>query len=275
MSQPQTSRTQASSTGQVTRSAAEIYDDFFVPALFEQFAAPMAEAAGLAPGQRVLDVACGTGVLTREAARRVAPGGGTATGLDRNEGMLAVARRKAPQIDWRQGMAESLPFADASFDAVVCQFALMFFEDRAKALKEMARATRPGGRIAVAVWAPLEASPGYADMVTLLERLFGKRVADELRAPFTLGDERTLRALFAEAGMPDAELRRVDGAARFPSIEEWVTVDVKGWTLAQFIDEAQYQRLLSAAERELRGYVRADGGVAFPVGAVVVVCERG
>ena len=274
MSQPQTSRTQASSTGQVTRSAAEIYDDFFVPALFEQFAAPMADAAGLAPGERVLDVACGTGALTREAARRVGPNGAV-TGLDRNEGMLTVAKRKAPQLEWREGMAEALPFADASFDAVVCQFALMFFEDRAKALKEMARVKRPGGRIAVAVWAPLQASPGYADMVKLLERLFGKRVADELRAPFTLGDERSLRALSAEAGLADVELRRVDGTARFPSIAEWVTVDVKGWTLAQFLDEAQYRRLLHEAERELRSYAREDGGVAFPVGAVVAVCERG
>ena len=274
MSQPQSSQTQTSSTGQVTRSAAEIYDEFFVPALFEQFAAPMAEAAGLAPGQTVLDVACGTGVLAREAARRVAPGG-MVTGLDRNEGMLAAARAKAPTIEWRQGMAESLPFPDATFDAVVSQFALMFFEDRAQALREMARVTRPGGRIAVAVWAPLETSPGYADMVTLLERLFGKTVADELRAPFTLGDEAALRALFAEAGLHDVELRCIDGTARFPSIEEWVTVDVKGWTLAQFIDERQYQRLLGEAQRELRGYVRADGGVAFAVEAVAAIVERG
>ena len=257
----------------MTRSAAEIYDEFFVPALFEQFAKPMVEAAKLAPGQSVLDVACGTGVLAQEAARRVAPGG-TVTGLDRNEGMLAVARRKAPGIEWRQGMAESLPFPDKTFDAAVSQFALMFFEDRAQALKEMARVTRPGGRMGVAVWALLETSPGYADMVTLLERLFGKTVADELRAPFTLGDERGLRALFAEAGMPEVELRNVEGTARFPSIEEWVKVDVKGWTLAQFLDEAQYQRLLREAQRELRGYVRADGGVAFAVAAVVAIFRQ-
>jgi ubiquinone/menaquinone biosynthesis C-methylase UbiE len=261
------------STGQVTRSAAEIYDEFFVPALFRQFAAPMAEAAGLEPGQRVLDVACGTGVLAEEAARRVAPGGAV-TGLDRNEGMLAVARRKAPGIDWRQGMAESLPFPDGTFDAVLSQFGLMFFEDRAQALREMARVTRPGGRIALAVWAPLETSPGYADMVKLLERLFGKPVADELRAPFVLGDEAKLRGVFAEAGMREVELRRVDGTARFPSIEEWVKVDVKGWTLAQFIDEAQYQVLLREAQRELRRYVRGDGNVEFAAPGLVAVCER-
>jgi ubiquinone/menaquinone biosynthesis C-methylase UbiE len=98
----------------------------------------------------VLDVACGTGVVAREAARRVGPAGAVA-GLDRNEGMLAVARRMAPGIAWRHGLAEALPFPDGAFDAVICQFGLMFFEDRGKALGEMWRALRPGGRLAVAV----------------------------------------------------------------------------------------------------------------------------
>lgn len=261
------------STGQVTRSAAEIYDEFFVPALFRQFTAAIAKAARLTPGQRVLDVACGTGVLAQEAARRVGPEG-KVVGLDRNDGMLAVAGRKAHDVDWRHGMAEDLPFSDGAFDAVISQFGLMFFEDRAKALKEMVRVTRPGGRIAVAVWAPLETSPGYADMVTLLERLFGKQVADELRAPFTLGEERRLRLLFADGGMPNVELSRVEGTARFPSIEDWVRVDVKGWTLARFIDEERYRLLLREAERELRGYLREGARVEFAIHALLAAANR-
>lgn len=96
-------------TGQVTRNVAEVYEEFFVPALFLEWAARVADAAQLAPGQKVLDVACGTGVLAREVAKRVQPGGAV-TGLDRNEGMLSVARRKTSGIDWRLGMAEALPF---------------------------------------------------------------------------------------------------------------------------------------------------------------------
>jgi ubiquinone/menaquinone biosynthesis C-methylase UbiE len=176
-----------SHTCQVTRSAAEVYEEFFVPALFLEWAPRVADAAQIAPGQKVLDVACGTGVLAREAARRVGPGGAV-TGLDRNEGMLAVARRKSPHIDWQLGMAEALGFADGTMDAVVSQFGLMFFEDRRAALREMWRVARPGGRIAVAVWAALESAPGYAAMTDLLQRLFGDRIADALRAPFTLGD---------------------------------------------------------------------------------------
>jgi ubiquinone/menaquinone biosynthesis C-methylase UbiE len=260
-------------TGQVSRSAADVYEEFFVPALFQQWADRMAEAARLLPGQTVLDVACGTGVLARTAAARVAPGGAV-TGLDRNDGMLAVARRRMPAVDWRLARAESLPFADASFDAVVSQFGLMFFEDRLAALHEMWRVLRPGGRLAVAVWDALENSPGYASMAALLQRLFGDRVADALRAPFVLGDTDRLRALFGEAGIAGIEIRTSAGTARFPSIEAWVHVDVKGWTLADLIDDAQYQTLLTAAQRDLRPYVERDGTVSFAAPAHIATATK-
>ena len=248
--------------GQVTRSAAEIYDEFFVPALFAEWAPRMAKAARLAPGQRVLDVACGTGALAIEAARRTSPGGAV-TGLDRNDGMLAVARRKSPDIDWRVGRAEALPFADGAFDAVVSQFGLMFFEDRVAALRDMARVARPGGRLAVAVWDGLDAAPGYAAMTALLARLFGDRIADQLRAPYALGDKAQLSALFAASGLRNADIATPDGTARFPSIEAWVRTDVKGWTLADLIDDDQYKTLLAEAPKALAAFVQSDGSVAF------------
>jgi SAM-dependent methyltransferase len=259
--------------GQVTRGAAEVYEEFFVPALFREWAPRVADAARLAPGERVLDVACGTGVLARQAAKRVAPGG-SVTGLDRNEGMLAVAGREAPGIEWRSGRAEALPFADGMFDAVVSQFGLMFFEDRVAALREMWRVLRPGGRLVVAVWNALDHSPGYAAMVALLRRLFGDRVADELRAPFVLGDPGDLRGLFAQAGIAAVEVHTLDGTARFPSIEAWIRTDVKGWTLADLIDEAQYRTLLRGAERELDAYKGRDGTVAFGCPAHVVTAAK-
>jgi len=260
-------------TGQVTPDAAEVYEEFFVPALFLQWASRVVDAAQLKPGQNVVDVACGTGVLAREAARRVRPRG-EGTGLDRNEGMLAVARRKAPDVDWQLGMAESLPFADGAMDAVISQFGLMFFEDRRAALKEMWRVVRPAGQIAIAVWAGLDRTPGYAAMTALLQRLFGDRVADALRAPFALGDPETLRSEFSEAGIPGIEIRTADGTARFPSIESWVHTDVKGWTLADLIDNAQYGRLLRAAQEDLATYVRRDGTVAFGCAAHIVIAAK-
>lgn len=264
---------EASQKGQVTRSAADVYEEFFVPALFQEWAARVSDAAAIGPDQKVLDVACGTGVLAREADKRVHPGGGV-IGLDRNEGMLDTAGRTSPGIEWRQGQAESLPFPDASFDAVVSQFGLMFFEDRVGSLREMWRVLRPGGRLAVAVWDSLENVPGYAAMTALLQRLFGDRVTDACEAPYVLGDTEALLSLFAGAGIPNARVGTEDGMARFPSIESWVHTDVKGWTLADMIDDAQYESLLEEAQVEMKRFLQDDGTVAFRSPAHIVTAGK-
>ncbi|WP_119269444.1 class I SAM-dependent methyltransferase [Taklimakanibacter deserti] len=259
--------------GQVTGSAAEIYETFFVPALFQQWTCVVADAARIAPGQSVLDVACGTGILARAVAERVAPYG-SVVGLDRNEGMLAIARCKAPNVDWKSGRAEKLPFPDATFDAVISQFGLMFFDDRRVAVREMWRVLAPGGRLSIAVWDALENNPGYAAMASLLERLFGARIASELHAPFALGNRETLHSLFAGSGIPNVGVSTHPGEARFPSIEDWVRTDVKGWTLADLIDDEQYRLLLHEAGTALRPYVQANGEVAFEAPAHIVTAEK-
>jgi SAM-dependent methyltransferase len=264
---------EATARGQVTRGAADVYEEFFVPALFHDWTARVSEAAGLKPGDRVLDVACGTGVLTREAWARIQPGGSLA-GVDINDGMLAVARRRSPEIEWQQGPAESLPFGDGSFDAVVSQFGLMFFEDRVAALREMWRVLQPGGRLAVAVWDSLDNTPGYAAVTALLQRMFGDQVADGMRAPFNLGDTEILLPLFAAAGIPDARLSTMDGTARFPSIESWVHTDVKGWTLADLIDDVQYEALQQEAQRELKHFVQEDGTVTFRAPGHIITAAK-
>ncbi|HEX5093658.1 MAG TPA: methyltransferase domain-containing protein [Burkholderiales bacterium] len=245
--------------GQVRASAAEVYDEFFVPALFAEWAPRVLEAARVARGRQVLDVACGTGVLALAAAAR----GAAVTGLDMNPGMLAVARRHRSDVAWREGRAESLPFEDASFDAVLCQFGLMFFEDRVAALREMRRVLRPGGRLVLAVWATLAETPGYAAMVELLRRLFGEETAGALYAPYSLGDEQVLHGLLSQAGMPQASIETREGAARFPSVADWVRTDIKGWTLADRIDDSQYARLQEAAAGALAHLAGPDGVVVF------------
>ncbi|HEY7538660.1 MAG TPA: class I SAM-dependent methyltransferase [Methylomirabilota bacterium] len=259
--------------GQVTGNAAEVYEEFFVPALFQQWADRVADAASLRPGEHVLDVACGTGALTRAVGARVGASG-AAIGLDVNERMLAVARRKAPTLEWRLGRAEALGFESDRFDAVVSQFGLMFFEDRRGALAEMLRVLRRGGRLAVAVWDSLDHTPGYAAVTLMLQRLFGDRVADALRAPFALGDPSALRSLFAAAGIPRATITTVNGTARFPSITAWIHTDVKGWTLADMIDDAQLGRLLDEAEKVLRRFRTADGSVVFDAPAHIVTATK-
>jgi len=265
---------QAMESGQLTKTAAEVYEEFFVPALFGEWAPRCCDAAGIdagaAKGQRLLDVACGTGCVAREAARR----GAAVTGLDPNEGMLAVARRLGPKVDWRDGVTEAIPFDDGSFDAVTCQFGLMFFEDRVKALKEMWRMTKPGGRLVVATWDALERTPGYAAMVALLERLFGAEIANGLRAPFVLGEPAEVLGLFEAAGIPGATVDTQVGTARFPSIADWVHTDVKGWTLADAIDDAQYEVLQKEAQEELKRFAAADGSVHFDSPAHIVTAVK-
>src|SRR5688572_4157244 len=207
------------------RTAADVYEQLFVPAEFQEWAPRLIKAARVVGRQRVLDVACGTGVLAREAARVVGPGGYVA-GLDLDGGMLRVAARVAPAIDWRQASAESLPFADASIDAVVSQFGLMFFRDRHAALLEMVRVLVPGGRMAVAVWDTLENTPAYARLVGLLGRFAGAEAAAALREPFALGDRHDLEALFGDIGVRDLKVATHVGSASFPSVRAMVEAEV-------------------------------------------------
>lgn len=253
-------------------SAAEVYEEFFVPALFRQWGHLVADEAGIAPGARVLDVACGTGVLACAAAERAGPTGAV-TGLDINEDMLAVARRKSTRIAWQHGRAESLPFPDASFDRVVSQFGLMFFEDRVAALREMMRVLRPGGRLVVAVCDALDHSPGYAVLAELLDRLFGHDVADAFRAPFVLGDPDRLRSACAAANL-NATITRRDGMVHFDSIAALVSSErACVWTLGGLLDHAQFERLRIAAEESLRPFV-TDRGVAFVMPALLVSADK-
>lgn len=259
----------AADKGQVSRSAADIYDEFFVPALFAEWPPRVCDAAMIKSGDHVLDVACGTGILAREAARRAGPDG-QVTGVDINDGMLTAARKHSTEIDWQAAPAEALPFEDGTFDAAVSQFGLMFFEDRVKALQEMMRVLREDGRLSVAVWASLDDTPGYSAMVGLIGRLFGAAVADALRAPYVLGDTADLHALLAQAGLDGAKVETLPGTARFPSIEAWVHTDVRGWTLADLIDDDQYQTLLAAAQSDLHGFVGTDGTVSFDSPAHII-----
>jgi len=268
------SETLASRSEGAVRSPADVYDEQFVPALFRHWGPVLCDAANITSGQRVLDVACGTGALTVAVAERVSPGGAV-IGLDANPEMLAVARRKHPHIEWHDGRAESLPFADASFDAVVSQFGLMFFDDRVAALREMQRALRPGGHLAVAVCDALEYSPGYASLAMLLERLFGERVADAFRAPFVLGDAAALRALCMDAGIAQASVVQRQGIVRFASIDALVSTErACVWTLGGLLDDTQFERLRREAQGVFLPFVDAGGMVAFAMPALLITAAK-
>ncbi len=143
----------------------------------------------------------------------------------------------------------------------------MFFGDRRQALKEMRRVVRSGGKVAVSVWDEAETSPGYARMIELIDNMFGAVAANALRAPFVLGHKPSFLSVLEDGGFQETTITTVTGAARFASIREWVRMDVRGWTLAEFIDDAGYEALVAEAEKRLEQFAAPDGSVAFPAPA--------
>ncbi|QFI68703.1 class I SAM-dependent methyltransferase [Sinorhizobium alkalisoli] len=252
------------------RSPAEIYDAHFVPALFVQWGPVVAAEAAVQKGDRVLDVACGTGALALAAAAIAGPSG-SVVGLDANPDMLAVARRKPGQIEWLEGKAEALPFPDNGFDVVVSQFGFMFFEDKSKALAEMMRVLRPGGRLAVAVCHAVENSPGYHAFALLLDRLFGKAVGDAFRAPFSLGDVGRLQEICRQAGLMGAEIVQRNGKVRFKSIDALVSTErACVWTLGGVLTDQQFEVLLKESETALRPFVINGGKIEFDMPSLII-----
>ena len=255
-------------------AAAEVYESLFVPAEFQEWTPRVVAAARIGPGQKVLDVACGTGVLTREVARRVGEFG--IRGRCRCEpGHAGRGRTHVAEIEWRHATAEALPYDDNYFDAVVCQFGLMFFNQQA-ALREMMRVLAPGGHLSAAVWDTLEHTPAYAALVALLDRHAGARAANALRAPFVLGDRNELAALFARADMPDVDIVTHHGTARFPSLRTMVEAEVRGWlpSAGVMLSASQLDEILDDAEKVLGVYVNADGSVTFDSPAHIVTARK-
>lgn len=261
-------------TFQISPAQAEVYEALFVPALFGQWAPLVVEAASLARGQRVLDVACGTGVVARAAAARVGPGG-TVVGVDLNQAMLDVAARVAPDLTWRRGDVAALPFPDRSFDAVLCQSALMFFPDRAAATAQMARVTRPGGRVVVQTYAPLGEQPGYGPLVDVVARHAGEEARALLGTYWSAGEAHELRRLAERAGLRVLAVDSPTAVARFASVASLVDIEVGGTPLGDRLSAGSLDRIQAGAEAVLARFRTARGDVELPVRGRILVAERG
>jgi len=257
----------------------EAYERYLVPAIFAPWGERLVEHAGVRPGERVLDLACGTGIAARLAAKCTGPSGAV-TGVDVNPGMIAVARAVtsgvSPPIEWRESDAHALPFAEGSFDVGLCQFSLMFFSDRHAALLELHRVIAPGGRAAMAVWRSIDANPGWSLFATALEQHVSAEAAATMRAPFVFADGEEVRTLVKAAGFHDVRVDVDTRSTRFPSAREMVLRQAAASPLAGPIgalDAPALDRFVAGLADLLEPYTH-DDGVSFPSEAYIVTARR-
>lgn len=205
---------------------AEMYQQFFGPALFEPWAAVLVDRAAPRPGERVLDLACGTGIVTRRVAPAVGPDG-SVVGVDCSSGMLEVAGRLPmpgeATVEWLEGDAGALDLPDGAFDLVLCQQGLQFFPDRLAAAREMRRVLADDGRVVAAVWQGPEHHPLLEASTAAVARHLAVPAAD-LDTPFSFGDAGALRRLLEDAGFARVDVTALTMDAFFPSAEIFIAM---------------------------------------------------
>ena len=251
-------------------SVPENYERYLVPRIFAPWAEDLVETAALRTGERVLDIACGTGIVARIAARRLG-NRGSVVGLDPSAPMLAAARAAATAegvaVEWREGDALDQPFTDGAFEVVLCQQVLQFFPDKPRGLREMHRVLRPGGRIVLSVWGSIEKSPGFAVLAEALTRHVDPQAGGLLGSgPFSLSDADELRTLIAGANFQDIVIRRATKTLHYASLEEFVLGYMSGSALAGVVgdmDESARATLLAEVTAKL-GIAIDEQGLRFP-----------
>jgi SAM-dependent methyltransferase len=251
------------------------YESLFVPALFEQWTKHLIEGAGIREGSRVLDIACGTGILARNALSRTGPGG-KVVGVDPAPGMIAAAKEIEPNIDWILCSAESLELDDETFDCVISQFGMMFFQDRQKSVEEMFRVLKPSGSLAIAVWNSVEQNPAYADIIAVLQEQVGTAAADALRQPYSLGNTDEVIDVLDNSGFIGIKVETRVEPARFPSSRHMVEAELRGWLplFDIFLSEDEINDVLVESDRTLFKYANALGEAIFPTSAHVITARK-
>jgi ubiquinone/menaquinone biosynthesis C-methylase UbiE len=262
---------------QLEEDSATAYERFLVPLLFDTSARDLLDRLHVRSGDRVLDVACGTGAVARHAAQRVEPDG-EVVAVDLSPGMLAAAKEAAASrsIRWEEASADALPLEDGHVDVVCCQQGLQFFGDRPAALAEMHRVTTPGGRLGVSVCRPLEHQPGYRPLVDGLRRHVGQAAAEGMASPFGFGDRDEVVEVVRAAGFQDVEARIVIWPLRISSPTAFLRGETAssplGGVIAELDDEV-IDALIADISEGSRPHTD-DAGLSFPIETLVVTAVR-
>ncbi|MCP4104017.1 MAG: methyltransferase domain-containing protein [Desulfobacteraceae bacterium] len=253
----------------------EAYEKYIVPAFSGAWAQDIVQRAALRSGDRILDVGCGTGIVSRYAFKALGKAGHI-TGVDVNEAMIEKAREICPPnivpIEWKQGNVEALPFSDAKFDVVLCQQGLQYFPDQPRALAEINRILTSGGRIFFSVWRSLEYFPFYSALHKALEQYVSEEAASMLASAFTLGDPEHLRRLFESAGFKNTDISLIIKQMRYSPVEDFL---VGGFAASPFandilaLEESKRGMMLQIIQDSVSGYID-DHGLAAPMECFVV-----
>jgi SAM-dependent methyltransferase len=259
----------------VAQSLGENYDRYLVPTIFGPWATDLIALAAPQSDERILDVACGTGAVAREAVR-VIGAHGRVTGLDLNAGMLNIARAYDAQgtVQWQEGSAQAMPFPDEAFTLVLCQQGMQYFPDRGAALREMYRVLAPGGRMILNVWRAIERAPGFF----VLSQALGRHISPEagVLPPFALGDAAGLAAEVTGAGFADVNTQLASRLVHYDSPQEFVRTYVISTPLADLLaqtEEAKQSALLAEVSAALQPYLD-DAGLAFPMESQIILARK-
>ena len=254
------------------------YDRHLGPLLFHPFADDLAARVLVWRGIRVLEVACGTGIVTERLGRHLA-GQGTLVATDLNEPMIAHAQTRIPDdpaLEWRQADGTSLPFPDRAFDAVVCQFGLMFFPDKTAGVREAFRVLKPGGTYLFNVWDTLERSPACRITHETVGTFFPADPPQFYTVPFSLHDTTGVRRLLDGAGFGDVQGVTLDKVGQSPSAADAATGLIEGNAILEAIMARRPEALADIEAAVARNIARelGDHPVRCPLRAHVFTARR-
>jgi ubiquinone/menaquinone biosynthesis C-methylase UbiE len=257
----------------------ENYDRYLGPIFFHQYADDLVARVPVTPGMRVLEVACGTGIVTQRLLERLGERG-SLVATDLNEAMIAHGRARLDAqpgvVDWRPADATKLPFPDRSFDAVVCQFGLMFFPDKAAGVREAWRVLKPGGAYLFNVWDAIAHNPIARITHETVASFFTTDPPSFYAVPFGFHDLQTILALLTQAGFGQIEWAHVDKTGTSPSAADAAKGLIEGNPILAAIMERRPEAL-SAIKSAVASAVAAQLGdhpVQCPLRALVLSARR-
>lgn len=261
---------------QLTRRAARHYQTSLVPVLFEPWAIDLVARCGIDAGSRLLDLACGTGAITRAVAPRLGPDG-EIVGLDRSEEMLAIARRCVAsdvRVDWRLGDAASLPFPDSSFDAVLCQQGFQFFTDHQRALVEIARVLCLHGRLALSIWCSEDRNPLGAALISTITKCLSESYGNIVRQPFSFRNWGELHSMITAAGFRIRTTMTITHNMHAPDAVAFLTGELRALPFDVARSSLRFGELVKELLDCVKPYVQDDGSLIIPFEAHTIVAER-